>query len=221
MSELRERNADPIGLVIVDDHPVVRDGLRGMFAGDPAFRVLGEAANGVEALAVAESVGPDVVLLDLRMPELDGVGTIRALRERGVAARILVLTTYDTDRDVLPAIEAGATGYLLKDAPRDELFRAVRAAHRGEAVLAPSVAARLMGQLRAPAKAPLSQRELEILGLIARGSTNREAAAQLFISEATVKTHLLHIYAKLGVKDRAAAVAAAFERGLLTPRQES
>jgi DNA-binding NarL/FixJ family response regulator len=154
--------------------------------------------------------------MDLRMPEMDGVTAIRALREQGVTARILVLTTYDTDSDVLPAIEAGATGYLLKDAPRDELFRAVSAADRGEAVLAPSVATRLMGQLRAPAKEPLSQRELEVLRLIARGSSNRDAAAQLFISEATVKTHLQHLYAKLGVNDRAAAVAAAFDRGLLT-----
>jgi DNA-binding NarL/FixJ family response regulator len=207
----------PISLVIVDDHPVVRDGLRGMFAGDPQFTVLGEAGTGVEALAVAQAVRPDVILMDLRMPEMNGVTAIAALRERGVTARILVLTTYDTDSDVLPAIKAGATGYLLKDAPRDELFRAVRAAARGEAVLSPSVATRLMGQLRSPAKEPLSQRELEVIGLIARGRTNREAAAQLFISEATVKTHLLHIYTKLGVNDRAAAVAAAFERGLLTP----
>jgi DNA-binding NarL/FixJ family response regulator len=204
-----------ITLVIVDDHPVVRDGLRGMFAGDPQFAVLGEAGTGREALVVAEAVRPDVILMDLRLPEMNGVSAITALRERGVDARVLVLTTYDTDSDVLPAIEAGATGYLLKDTPRDELFRAVRAAARGEAVLSPSVATRLMGQLRSPAKEPLSQRELEVLRLIARGSTNREAATQLFISEATVKTHLLHIYAKLGVNDRAAAVAAAFERGLL------
>jgi DNA-binding NarL/FixJ family response regulator len=207
----------PLGLLIVDDHPVVRDGLRGMFTGDPRFRVLGEAGDGVEALAVAEALRPDVILLDLRMPQMNGVTAIAALRERGITARVLVLTTYDTDSDVLPAIEAGATGYLLKDAPRDELFRAVLAAARGEAVLSPSVATRLMGQLRSPAKEPLSQRELEVIGLVARGSTNREAAAQLFISEATVKTHLLHVYAKLGVKDRAAAVAMAFERGLLTP----
>jgi len=204
-----------IRLLIVDDHPVVRDGLRGMFAGDPQFSVVGEAATGAEALVVAEAMRPDVILMDLRMPQMSGVAAIAGLRERGVAARVLVLTTYDTDSDVLPAIEAGATGYLLKDAPRDELFRAVRAAARGEAVLSPSVATRLMGQLRSPAKEPLSQRELEVLGLIARGRSNREAAADLFISEATVKTHLLHIYAKLGVKDRAAAVAAAFERGLL------
>jgi DNA-binding NarL/FixJ family response regulator len=207
----------PISLVIVDDHPVVRDGLRGMFANDPQFTVLGEAGTGIEAVTVAVAVHPDVILMDLRMPEMNGVTAIAALRERGVTARVLVLTTFDTDSDVLPAIEAGATGYLLKDAPRDELFRAVRAAARGESVLAPSVATRLMGQLRSPTREPLSQRELEVLGLIARGSTNREAARHLFISEATVKTHLLHIYAKLEVRDRASAVAAAFERGLLTP----
>jgi DNA-binding NarL/FixJ family response regulator len=207
----------PIGVLIVDDHPVVRDGLRGMLAAEADFRVLGEAATGAEALAVAAALHPDVVLMDLRMPQMDGVTAIAELRKQGSPARVLVLTTYDTDTDVLPAIEAGATGYLLKDAPREELFRAVRAAARGEAVLSPSVATRLMGQLRTPAKEPLSQRELEVLGLIAQGTTNREAARQLFISEATVKTHLLHIYAKLGVKDRAAAVAEAFERGLLTP----
>jgi DNA-binding NarL/FixJ family response regulator len=205
-----------IGLLIVDDHPVVRDGLRGMFAGDDRFRVLAEAGNGLEALAVARSVSPDVVLMDLRMPEMDGVSAIRALREQGSAARVLVLTTYDTDRDVLPAIKAGATGYLLKDTPREELFRAVTAAHRGEAVLSPAVAGRLLGSLRSPAKEPLSQREVEVLELVARGNSNREAASLLFISEATVKTHLLHAYAKLGVRDRAAAVAAAFEQGLLS-----
>jgi DNA-binding NarL/FixJ family response regulator len=205
----------PIGVLIVDDHPVVRDGLRGMLAADPGFTVVGEAATGAEAVTVAAALRPDVVLMDLRMPVLDGVSAIAALREQGVEARVLVLTTYDTDRDVVPAIEAGATGYLLKDAPREELFRAIRAAFRGEAVLSPSVATRLMGQLRTPAQEALSQRELEVLRLIAQGTTNREAAAQLFISEATVKTHLLHIYAKLGVKDRAAAVAEAFSRGLL------
>jgi DNA-binding NarL/FixJ family response regulator len=206
-----------IGLLIVDDHPVVRDGLRGMFAGDDRFRVLGEAADGNEALVVARAVSPDVVLMDLRMPEMDGVAAIRSLRAAGSTARVLVLTTYDTDRDVLPAIRAGATGYLLKDTPREELFRAVIAAHRGESVLSPAVAGRVLVSLRSPAKEPLSQRELEVLTLIARGNSNREAAALLFISEATVKTHLLHAYAKLGVRDRAAAVAAAFERGLLRP----
>jgi DNA-binding NarL/FixJ family response regulator len=207
----------PIRILIVDDHPVVRDGLRGMFAGEEGFEVLGEAANGKEAVARAEAYQPDVVLMDLRMPEMDGVSAIRTMSERGLNTRVLVLTTFDTDSDVLLAIEAGATGYLLKDAPRDELLRAVRAAARGESVLSPAVASRLLDQVRQPVKETVSLRELEVLQLIAAGSTNREVAERLFISEATVKTHLLHIYAKLGVNDRAAAVGAAFERGLLTP----
>jgi DNA-binding NarL/FixJ family response regulator len=168
---------------------------------------------------VAERTDPDVVLLDLRMPVLDGVGAIRKLRAAGVAARILVVTTYDTDADVLPAIEAGATGYVLKDAPRDELLRAVRAAARGEAVLAPAVVDVLMSRVRGPAQEPLTPREVEVLRLVARGTSNRDAAAALFVSEATVKTHLLHIYAKLGVNDRAAAVALAVERGLVRPSE--
>jgi len=207
-----------ISLLIVDDHPVVRDGLRGMFGADPRFEVVGEAGDGAEAVAVAERLRPDVILMDLRMPGTDGVAAIRELMKRGVPSRVLVLTTYDTDSHVLPAIEAGATGYLLKEAPRAELVRAVEAAARGQAVLSPAVATRLLGQVRKPAPAPLSQRELEVLELIAQGSTNREAAKRLHISETTVKTHLLHVYAKLGVNDRAAAVAAAFSRGYLTPR---
>ncbi len=205
-----------IRVVIVDDHPVVRDGLRGMLASADDVDVVGEAADGAEAVTVVRALRPDVVLMDLRMPGVDGVTAIERLR--GSPTRVLVLTTYDTDSDVLPAIKAGATGYLLKDTPRDELFRAVRSAARGEAVLSPSVATRLVGQVRQPAAEPLSDREVEVLGLIARGCTNREAAAKLFISEATVKTHLVHVYAKLGVKDRAAAVAVAYERGLLVSR---
>ncbi|MBG0826268.1 response regulator transcription factor [Planomonospora sp. ID67723] len=205
----------PIRLLIVDDHPIVRDGIRGMFTGDPGFEVLGEAEDGARAVALAGTLNPDVILMDLRMPGMDGVAAIKELARAGNAARVLVLTTYDTDRDVLPAVEAGATGYLLKDTGRDELVRAVRTAARGEAVLSPSVATRLLGQVRTPAD-PLSARELEILHLIAEGGTNREVAARLFISEATVKSHVLHIYTKLGVNDRAAAVAAAFRRGLLT-----
>ncbi|WP_067175382.1 response regulator [Microtetraspora niveoalba] len=205
----------PIRLLIADDHPVVRDGIRGMFVDDPDFEVLGEAGDGAQAVELARALNPDVILMDLRMPRMDGVAAIKELARLGIAARVLILTTYDTDRDVLPAVEAGATGYLLKDAGRDELIHAVRTAARGEAVLSPSVATRLLGQVRAPAD-PLSARELEVLHLIAEGATNREAAARLFISEATVKSHVLHIYTKLGVNDRAAAVAVAFRRGLLT-----
>jgi DNA-binding NarL/FixJ family response regulator len=203
-----------IRLLIADDHPVVRDGLRGMVAGQPDLEVVGEAATGTEALALVPRVRPDVALVDLRMPELDGVATIRALRERHPEVRVLVLTTFDTESDVVSAIEAGATGYLLKDAPRAELFRAIRAAARGEAVLAPAVATRLVGQLREPAAPALTARELQVLELVARGATNRVVAARLHVSEATVKTHLVHAFGKLGVSDRTAAVAVALERRL-------
>jgi DNA-binding NarL/FixJ family response regulator len=208
----------PIKLLIVDDHPVVRDGLSGMFSPDPEFDVVGEAGDGAEAVRLAQLLQPDVILMDLRMPGMDGVTAIGELARSRVQARVLVLTTYDTDSHVQSAIEAGATGYLLKDAPRAELLRAVQAAAHGQAVLSPAVAARLMNRVRAPEPETLSHREVEVLELIAAGSANREAAAKLFISEATVKTHLLHIYAKLGVSDRAAAVAEAFNRGLLTVR---
>jgi len=206
---------NPIRVLIVDDHPVVRDGLRGMFSGEPGFEVAGEAADGGEAVALAQSLQPDVILMDLHMPNVDGVSAIRQLAEQGSEARVLVLTTYDQDSYVLPAIEAGATGYLLKDAPGEELLRAVRAVAQGETILSPSVAGRLVDQVRNPQQDALSQRELEILALVAAGTTNREIAGELFISEATVKTHLLHIYEKLEVPDRAAAVAEAFKRGLL------
>ncbi|MEI8406916.1 MULTISPECIES: response regulator transcription factor [unclassified Kribbella] len=207
-----------IRLLIADDHPVVRDGLGGMFAADPEFEVVGEAGDGAEAIRLAQVLRPDVILMDLQMPGVNGLAAITELAERGVTARVLVLTTYDTDGYVVPAIEAGATGYLLKDAPRDELLRAVRAAAQGDAVLAPSVASLLMNRLRTPpAPEVLSQRELEVLGLVAAGNTNRATAARLFISEATVKTHLLNIYAKLNTPDRASAVAEAYKRGLLTP----
>lgn len=206
-----------VRLLIADDHPVVRDGLSGMFAADPGFEVLGEAGDGGAAVRLAETLRPDVILMDLRMPGMDGVTAITELARRGVTARVLVLTTYDTDAYVLPAIEAGATGYLLKDAPRAELLRAVLAAADGQAVLAPSVASRLMTQVRAPDAGPLSGRELEVLELVASGNNNREAAARLFITEATIKSHLLNIYTKLGVSDRAAAVAEAYNRGLLIP----
>ena len=207
-----------ISLLIVDDHPVVRDGLRGMFESAPGFRVLGEASNGVEAVEKAAALDPDVILMDLRMPGGGGVEAIAPLTRSGARAKVLVLTTYDTDSDTIPAIEAGATGYLLKDAPRDELFTAVRAAAQGRTVLSPAVASRLVSAVRtprAPGNEPLSTREREVLTLVAKGTSNREIARELFISEATVKTHLTHLYTKLGVKDRAAAVATAYDRGIL------
>ena len=212
-------HTEPITLLIVDDHPVVRDGLTGMFAADPGFEVIGEAGDGAEAVRQARALRPDVILMDLRMPGTDGVAAITELAQLALPSRVLVLTTYDTDAYVLPAVAAGATGYLLKDAPRHELLRAVRAAAAGEAVLSPTVAARLMNQVRTPDADGLSKRELDVLRLVAAGTTNREAGAKLFISEATVKTHLLNIYAKLGVSDRAAAVATAYDRGLLTTRE--
>ncbi|MDX6240759.1 MAG: hypothetical protein QOG10_5579 [Kribbellaceae bacterium] len=206
-----------IRLLIADDHPVVRDGLSSMFAAAPGFEVVGEAADGAEAVRLAEELRPDVILMDLRMPGMDGLTAITELARLGVTARVLVLTTYDTDTHVLPAIEAGATGYLLKDSPREDLLRGARAAAKSETVLSPSVAAWLMNRVRTPAPQLLSQRELEVLELVAAGNTNREAATRLFITEATVKSHLLNIYAKLGVRDRAAAVAEAFNQRLLTP----
>jgi DNA-binding NarL/FixJ family response regulator len=207
--------AETIRVLIVDDHPVVRGGLRGVFAGDPDFEVVGEAANGREALEQIRRQPVDVVLMDLRMPEMGGVEAIQQVRSLSPETQVLVLTTYDSDRDVIPAIEAGASGYLLKDVPGDELLRAVRAVMKGESVLSPPVARRLISQVRRPAGEALSQREIEVLQQVANGASNREIAAALFVSEATVKTHLLHIFEKLGVRDRAAAVGEAYRRGLL------
>jgi DNA-binding NarL/FixJ family response regulator len=211
-----------IRLLIVDDHPIMRDGLRGVFRGDEDFEVTGEASDGAEAIQLAQALHPDVILMDLRMPGMGGMEAITRLRELGHPARVLILTTYDTDRDVLPAIEAGATGYLLKDAPRDELIRAVRAAHQGQSVLAPKVASTLVGLVGSPGgrgqrgQENLSPREIEVLKLVADGATNQVAARKLLVSETTIKTHLLHIYTKLGVRDRASAVAAAYKRGLIS-----
>jgi DNA-binding NarL/FixJ family response regulator len=205
----------PIRLLIADDHPVVRDGLRAMLATQPDMELVGEAATGTEAVQRARALRPDVVLMDLQMPGLDGPGAIAALREQAPGVRVLVLTTYGTDADITRAVDAGVTGYLLKDAPREQLFGAIRAAARGESVLSPSVATRVLGRMRAPAEEALSPRELEILQAVARGLSNKEIGRQLYVSEATVKTHLLRIFGKLGVDDRTAAVTLALERGIM------
>ncbi|MGV9316944.1 response regulator [Streptomyces sp. NPDC003691] len=220
MTTLPHPGRTPAGitLLLVDDHPVVRDGLRGMFTTAPGFSVLGEASSGPEAVDMTLRLDPHVVLMDLRMPGGNGVDAIAELTRRGARSRILVLTTYDTDTDTLPAIEAGATGYLLKDTPRDELLAAVRAAADGRPVLSPAVASRLLAAVRGPVppgEGKLSDRERQVLALVAWGTSNRGIAAKLFISEATVKTHLTHIYRKLAVNDRAAAVATAYDRGIL------
>jgi DNA-binding NarL/FixJ family response regulator len=205
-----------IRILITDDHPVVREGIAGILQGQPDFEVVGTAANGNEAIAQHQALLPHVTLMDLRMPELDGVGAIKAIKAQQPTANILVLTTYDSDADILRAIEAGATGYLLKDTPREDLFRAIRAAATGESVLAPTVAARLMTRMRAPAEENLSAREIEVLQLVAKGHSNKDVGKALHISTATVKTHLIHIYNKLGVSDRTAATTTALEKGIIT-----
>lgn len=206
---------DKIRLLIVDDHPVVRDGLRGMLEHQPDFEVVGEAGDGRQAVDSAERLRPDIVLMDLRMPVMDGVAALGEIKTRQPQIQVLVLTTYDSDADILPAIEAGASGYLLKDSSREDLYDGIRAAARGETVLAPAVAARLIGRMRTPADDQLSSRELEVLQLVAEGASNSDIAAQLHISQATVKSHLVNIFGKLGVSDRTAAVTAALRRGIL------
>jgi DNA-binding NarL/FixJ family response regulator len=205
----------PIRLLVADDHPVVRDGLRAMLATQPDMELVGEAATGTQAVERARALRPDVVLMDLQMPELDGPAAITTLQEQAPQVRVLVLTTFGTDADITRAVEAGATGYLLKDAPREQLFAAIRAAARGEAVLSPSVATRVLGRMRAPVEEALSPRELEILGAVARGLSNKDIGRQLYVSEATVKTHLLRVFGKLGVDDRTAAVTVALKRGII------
>jgi DNA-binding NarL/FixJ family response regulator len=202
-------------ILIADDHPIVRDGLRGILTRQPDFEVVGEASNGVEAVTLTDQLHPDIVLMDLNMPELDGVSAIARIKAEHPDTRILVLTTYDSDADILPALESGATGYLLKDTPREELFEAIRAASQGRPQLAPTVAARLMDRMRGPVEEALSSREIDVLKLVARGVNNKEIANRLYITEATVKSHLVHIYGKLGVADRTAAVTKALERGIL------
>jgi len=204
-----------VRVLVVDDHPVVRAGLRALLAVDARVDVVGEAASGEEALVVARARRPDVVLMDLQLGAgLDGVAATRALRADPDGPRVLILTTYDTDADIVRAVEAGAAGYLLKDTPPATLVAAVERAARGETVLAPRAAAVLVGHMRDPRPA-LSDREAQVLARVAAGHSNREIARELLISEATVKTHLVHVFDKLGVDSRTAAVAVAREQGLL------
>ena len=204
-----------IRILVADDHPVVRAGLCALLSDEPGLTVVGEAGDGEEAVRLARRLCPDVVLMDLQMPRLDGAAATAQITTSLPDVRVLVLTTYDTDVDILRAVEAGAAGYLLKDAPRGALGDAVRAAARGETVIAPRVAAKLVTRVRAPRPGALTARELEVLRLVARGMTNADIGRALFIGEATVKTHLLRIFGKLGVDDRTAAVTTAIEHGIL------
>jgi DNA-binding NarL/FixJ family response regulator len=205
----------PVRVLVADDHPVVRAGLAAMLSAEPGLDVVGEAASGEEAVLLAARHRPAVVLTDLRMPGSGGLAAIRRITAELPGVRVVVLTTYDSDADILPAVEAGAAGYLLKDTPRAALVDAIFAAARGETVLAPVVAGRLVTRLRGPQPESLSARETAVLAAAARGLTNAQIGRELFISEATVKTHLLRAYAKLGVSSRTAAVTKAIEAGLL------
>ncbi len=205
-----------IRVLLVDDHPVVRTGLAGILEAETDIEVVGAASGGEEAVRLATELCPDVVLMDLRMPEGDGVSATAGVLAAVPSARVLVLTTYESDADIVRAIEAGATDYLLKDATGEQLVGAIRAAVRGETVLAPSVATRLVDRLRNPHPADaLSPRELDVLALVAAGLSNAEIGRKLYIGESTVKTHLLRAFAKLGVSDRTAAVTSAIAAGLL------
>lgn len=210
----------PIRIVIADDHPVVREGMKALLQTQADFEVVANGSDGEAAVRLAGEMRPHVILMDLRMPGTDGVTATAEIRARYPDVAVLVVTTYDSDQDILRAVEAGAAGYLLKDTPREELCGAVRAAARGETVLAPAVAARLVTHMRAPKQSMLTPRELEVLGCVARGLTNADVGRELHIGEATVKTHLLRAFAKLEVDDRTAAVTVARDRGLLPGPQD-
>lgn len=205
-----------IRVLLVDDHPIVRAGIAGMIATTEGIEVVGEAANGEEALALIQRTPVDVILLDLRMPIMDGPTFIRAVRDAKNLVGILVLTTYDTDADILRATEAGANGYLLKDTTPQDLVKAIRATAAGESWLSPVVAAQVMKSLRGSDSEKLSAREIQVLQLVATGNSNKQIASQLHVSAATVKTHLIHVFRKLDVNDRTAAVTVALDRGILS-----
>ncbi|TMQ98929.1 response regulator transcription factor [Actinomadura soli] len=203
-------------IIVVDDHTVMRAGVVALLASEPTIDIVGEAGDGREAVELVERLRPDVALLDLRMPVLDGVAATERIAARGTGTRVLVLTTYDTDADIEHAIEAGAIGYLLKDTTRDQLVDAIHSAARGETVLAPRVAERLVARMRRPAPVTLTAREIDVLNAVADGLSNADIGRRLVIAEATVKTHLLRVFAKLDVSDRTHAVIVALDRGLIT-----
>jgi DNA-binding NarL/FixJ family response regulator len=208
----------PLRIIVADDHTVMRSGLVALLAAEPTLDIVGEAEDGREAVSLVERLEPDVALLDLRMPVLDGVGATARIAAGLRRTRVLILTTYDTDTEIERAVEAGATGYLLKDATRPQLVEAIHAASRGETVLAPRVAQRIVAKMRSPAPVTLTAREVDVLAAVADGLSNADIGRRLFIGEATVKTHLLRIFAKLDVSDRTRAVVVALHNGLLHSR---
>ncbi len=208
-----------IRILVADDHPVVRDGLVAILSTQPDFEVVGTAANGREVVTLVEEIAPDVLLLDLEMPEMDGVEALKALREQGIDVRVIVFTAFDTDERILGAVQAGAQGYLLKGAPREELFEAIRVVNGGGSLLQPIVMSKLLHHIsqrdQAATAEALSPREFEVLGLMARGLQNKEIAAELVISERTVKFHVSSILGKLGAGNRTEAVTMALQQGLI------
>jgi DNA-binding NarL/FixJ family response regulator len=204
-----------IRVLLVDDHPIVRAGLKMVLGIDPTIEVVAEGANGVEAVELAELHQPDLVLMDLQMPELDGVEATASIRASYPDVHVVILTTYDSDRSIVSALDAGAAGYLLKDAPPDELLRAIKAAATGQPVVSDDLAERVQAQRDAMPLDPLTERETEVLQCVAQGLSNPKIAEALFVSQATVKTHLIHVFQKLQVKDRTSAVTKALNLGLI------
>lgn len=204
-----------IRVIVADDHPIVRSGIVGLLSSADDIAVVGEAGDGIEAVALATQLSPDIVLMDLRMPVLGGAEATAQILAAHPEVRVVILTTYESDENILTAIEAGASGYLLKAAPQEEILAGLRSVARGEVALAPSIAALLVSRMREPARVSLSERETQVLALVAEGNSNRAIALVLFVSEATVKTHLIHVFEKLDVKDRTRAVTKAMELGLL------
>ena len=212
--------SDPIRVLIVDDHPIVRQGLATVLEQEADLAIVGQAADGAEAVAKARELLPDIILMDLQMPVMDGVEAIQQIMEAALGTGIIVLTTYATDEYIFRGLEAGARGYLLKDSPPNEVVKAIRTVHRGDSLIQPQVASRLLdrlGQLSRPPEpeSTLSQREIEVLQLMATGAANKEIASQLFISQSTVKTHIVRIFSKLGVNGRTEAVAEAVKKKII------